>query len=179
MWLCLLQCIDCRSLFLIHLSYIHFVLRTLYSLTWSERQLWTAAFLPPSTGFYTHQQLLFNRHHSTFNHLEIQSQTQGWGKERAEMVKGSDGGQTISKRHVKPCSVLHTKFCFFWLMFWCKCNLYQIWQERRKVRWVLCCICITLVWPACFAHTFKFRICSYARENLSASNQLTIKIYNK
>lgn len=61
------------------------------------------------------------------------------GQEWEEMLlKGRNGGgQTVSKRHVKPASILRRFFfsffqCFFF--FWCKCDTYQTWQERRKVR---------------------------------------------
>lgn len=48
------------------------------------------------------------------------------------MVKGSNGGQTISKRHVKPCGLLHTKY-FFWLMFF-GANVTYIRSDRRGER---------------------------------------------
>lgn len=90
-----------------------------------------------SVGFDTHQH---PEYHLSTSSLFKTSQSSApkpntRGQEWEEMMlKGkNEGGQTVSKRHVKPAGILHTKVVFF-SVFWCKCDTYQTWQERRKVR---------------------------------------------
>lgn len=82
------------------------------------------------------------------------------------MLKGkNEGGQTVSKRHVKPAGILHTKVVFFSVFFF-GASVTLIRPDRKGERSENLSVGRGVdlyhnFWPTCWTQTFTFQMYNY------------------